>query len=269
MGNDFGFPSPATGNLSSWERGLEITGAPTPAVLCIFGVEGRVRKWAGGEGSLSHDTHYGVSWPLHLAALSSYNPVAAGPTGWLNYSAVSGTWARMGHATPNNVPCGVEEQEGLRLIRLCLCPGGAYGDASKKWVEQTSKAEDTLDYSKCMGRRRAGSVWEESLIRSFGSWGISAMGQALPSYWGTGILSFMYKMVKSKNGPKRGPDPSRSLKWLKGARGGQQPVGMHRQGSSWEHGAKRPRDPCSTVAIWTLPIYVHSGPLSSEPSTHT
>lgn len=39
--------------------------------------------------------------------------------------------------------------------------------------------------------------------------------------------------------------------------------------SSWEHGAKRPRDPCSTLNTWALPIYVHGGPLPPEPSTHT
>lgn len=65
------FPLLPQVTLPFWERGLEGTGAHTPAVLCIFGVGGgrRVRKEADGEGSRNR---YQVRWPLHLAALGSY-----------------------------------------------------------------------------------------------------------------------------------------------------------------------------------------------------
>lgn len=80
----------------------------------------------------------------------------------------------------------------------------------------------------------------------------------------------MCKMVRSKNCLKSGPDASRSPKWLKEGRGRTAACWDAQVRSGWEHGAERPRDPCSTLSTWTLPIYVHSGPLPTRAlHTHT
>lgn len=148
-GNDFGFPSPAPGNLAFlpgrepwWARGL------TPqlhfAYLELWGGSGLVERFCPLLYSLWSET----SPPL--SSLSPHSPGAAGAhcwgrrAGWLNPSEVSGTWARTGHAAPHSVPGEEEGQEGLRDLQTPGEGSGAYGDTSKKWVEQTSKAEHTL-----------------------------------------------------------------------------------------------------------------------------
>lgn len=182
--------------------------------------------WWGGL-CFYHCTHCGMRWLLYLAALGSYqssgcwSPSWGWLTGWLNSSEVPGALARRGHATAHNVPCeNGGKKEALETYEVWSWPQGSLWKYIQETVEQTSKADTLVEYSKLVARSGAGSVWEgitHSL--TFSSRGKSAVSQARPLCWRKRILSFMYKIARSKNCLKRGPDLSRGLNQLKEGQG--------------------------------------------------